>query len=210
MTPENDKALRAAYPLVFPKPLLNDEPIRCGDGWLYLLHMLCRDMQRIIEQCPEDQRWRYAAVQVKEKFGTLRFYLVDDNPSSPVAGLIRAAEWCSGIFCDVCGKPGSMRSAVSPGAYPWMRTRCDAHVDWRQWQDGLAHASRGVEAELATEKTTQCNHPEGRRDNNRCLDCGKPLPEGGPDLYDPKTRTVLMHPAQKLAVAAFEREKGKK
>lgn len=199
MTPDNDKALRAAYPLVFPKPLLNDEPIRTGDGWLYLLHMLCRDMQRAIEQCPEDQRWRYAAVQVKEKFGTLRFYLEDDSPDSPVARLIRAAEWCSGIFCDVCGKPGSMRSATSPGAYPWMRTRCDEHVDWRQWKDGLAHASRAVEGvvtpgpdgsktvhwddgtltvhALSTEKTTQCNHPEGRRDNNRCLDCGKPAGE---------------------------------
>lgn len=33
-----------------------------------------------------------------------------------------------------------------------------------------------------------------------------PEPEGGPDLYDEKTRTVLAHPAQKLAVAAFKRE----
>lgn len=31
-------------------------------------------------------------------------------------------------------------------------------------------------------------------------------PEGGPDLYDPRTRTVLAHPAQKLAIEAFARE----
>jgi len=30
--------------------------------------------------------------------------------------------------------------------------------------------------------------------------------EGGPDLYDPKTRQILAHPAQKLAVAAFTAE----
>lgn len=30
--------------------------------------------------------------------------------------------------------------------------------------------------------------------------------EGGADLYDPATRTVLAHPAQKLAVKAFEAE----
>lgn len=33
-------------------------------------------------------------------------------------------------------------------------------------------------------------------------------PEGGPDLYDHETRTVLAHPAQKLAVQAFAREAG--
>jgi hypothetical protein len=206
MTPENDKALRAAYPLVFPKPLLNDEPIRCGDGWLYLLHMLCRDMTWVLEKLPPRMQARLCAVQVKEKLGTLRFYLEDNDPTSPVAGFIRAAEWCSGIFCDVCGKPGSMRTASSSDAYPWMRTRCDAHVDWRPSKDGLVHAAPqtrqcdeclmttvfdapglnhevwcsevGGRGKLATEKTTQCNHPEGRRDNNRCLDCGKPLPEG--------------------------------
>jgi len=31
-------------------------------------------------------------------------------------------------------------------------------------------------------------------------------PEGGADLYDPATRTVLAHPAQKLAVKAFAAE----
>lgn len=36
----------------------------------------------------------------------------------------------------------------------------------------------------------------------------RPEPEGGPDLYDPATRTVLAHPAQKLAVQAFAREAG--
>jgi len=31
--------------------------------------------------------------------------------------------------------------------------------------------------------------------------------EAGPDLYDPATRTWLAHPAQKLAVEAFKRDK---
>lgn len=34
----------------------------------------------------------------------------------------------------------------------------------------------------------------------------RPEPEGGPDLYDAKTRQILAHPAQKLAVAAFRAE----
>lgn len=31
--------------------------------------------------------------------------------------------------------------------------------------------------------------------------------EGGPDLYDPQSRQWLLHPAQKLAVQAFDKEK---
>lgn len=44
------------------------------------------------------------------------------------------------------------------------------------------------------------------RHHDLVLDLREVLAEGGPDLYDPATRTVLAHPAQKLAVEAFRRE----
>lgn len=132
MTPESDKRLRENYPLVFQGPLLNDEPIRCGDGWYFILDMLCRNLTHLIEKKPEAERHRYRAAQVKEKFGTLRFYLhhMDPDPMGPINREIAGAEWASGIICDVCGKPGTLRS--DGGEYTvWVRVRCDEHADTR-------------------------------------------------------------------------------
>ena len=58
--------------------------------------------------------------QVKQKFGTLRFYChgVDGRTGRIVA----AAEWISGAICEECGAPGSIR----PGGF--IRTACDAHA----------------------------------------------------------------------------------
>lgn len=123
MTPEHDAKLRADYPLVFQKPLMNGEPIRCGDGWYHLLNNLCRILQQTIEGLPEDQRGRYAAAQVKEKFGALRFYLEDDNPESPVARWIRGAEVASLLLCDVCGAAGQAITHKH-----MIATRCAEHA----------------------------------------------------------------------------------
>jgi hypothetical protein len=129
MTPEHDAELRRRYPLVFAGPLLNDEPIRCGDGWFFLLDMLCRNLQRLIEREPETERARYRAAQVKEKFGTLRFYLDQDpaDPTHPITGEIAGAVWASALFCDVCGKPGQLRTLTDKA--PLVATRCDEHND---------------------------------------------------------------------------------
>lgn len=56
------------------------------------------------------------AVQVKEKFGSLRFYTnaIDDT----VRGMIRMAESMSVRTCEVCGNPGKSRGGR------WIRTRC--------------------------------------------------------------------------------------
>jgi hypothetical protein len=140
MTPDLDKRLRSAWPLVFPKPLLNDEPIRCGDGWFMLLWELCHDLEVLISGEAESQRDQYRAVQVKEKFGTLRFYL-DKAGTQAMQALIDDAEKTSARVCDVCGKPGALRSGNPDVPMCWVRTRCDEHIDWREGKTGFAHAS---------------------------------------------------------------------
>lgn len=69
-------------------------------------------------------------VQVKEKFGTLRFYyafpegeVVDAPTKELVSSLIRAAERLSSVMCDVCCGPGKYRNDRS-----WVRTLCDEHA----------------------------------------------------------------------------------
>lgn len=140
MSPEKDAALRARYNLVFPRPLINDEPIRCGDGWYFLLDNLCRMLQYHLGELPPEEREKYRAVQVKEKFGTLRFYLNRTPPNAlhPINREIAGAEWASALFCDVCGKPGLARSGDGVERPMLIRTRCDEHVNWFG-PDGLAH-----------------------------------------------------------------------
>jgi len=50
----------------------------CGDGWFQLIDKLCEDIINIIG----DETIEVIALQVKEKFGGLRFYYsIEENPS---------------------------------------------------------------------------------------------------------------------------------
>lgn len=60
------------------------------------------------------------AAQVKEKFGTLRFYY--DGGDEYVSGMVRMAEAMSGCTCEQCGAPGK---SYNTG---WMQTMCEAHA----------------------------------------------------------------------------------
>lgn len=60
------------------------------------------------------------ATQVKEKFGTLRFYVdYGEEYADEIEKLIRQAENESAITCEDCGNPGKTR----PGG--WIKTLCD-------------------------------------------------------------------------------------
>lgn len=58
------------------------------------------------------------AIQVKEKFGTLRFYVKSSNEF--IDGVIAMAENLSAITCEKCGKP--TKTKVKAG---WYKTICD-------------------------------------------------------------------------------------
>lgn len=64
------------------------------------------------------------AEQVKEKFGTLRFYVREATPEQ--YAYITFAEAMSARVCEKCGAPGVQRSGG------WVRTLCDLHEE--QWQ----------------------------------------------------------------------------
>lgn len=121
----------------------------CGDGWYTILDTLCHNIQSYIENIRYDIDWtiawnamvesgepwpdRYAArekrdipkpvkvvaIQVKEKFGTLRFYY--SGGDDYISGLVRMAEAMSYNTCEVCGSPGT---ANKEG---WISVRCDEH-----------------------------------------------------------------------------------
>jgi hypothetical protein len=88
--------------------------VRCysqvGPGWLPMLNRL---LYRLIAA-----GWNRRAAQIKEKFGTLRFYL-DGIPAKKLFLLIARAESLSAAICEECGRRG--RTYELGG---WTLTRC--------------------------------------------------------------------------------------
>ena len=64
--------------------------------------------------CPQ-----VVADQVKEKFGTLRFYY--HGGDDVIHGMVRMAEAMSAVTCEECGAPGVRRGGG------WVHTYCDLH-----------------------------------------------------------------------------------
>jgi len=68
--------------------------------------------------------------QVKEKFGTLRFYYTGGDDY--ISGLVSMAESMSAVTCEECGAPGKR---VGGG---WISTLCKTHAEARDivYEDG--------------------------------------------------------------------------
>lgn len=66
----------------------------------------------------------FKVVQIKEKFGTLRFYCA--QTSSDIDGAIYMAETLSEQTCEVCGRPGILRNGS------WLKVLCDEHEKTRE------------------------------------------------------------------------------
>lgn len=90
-----------------------------------LVHKYFNISKHISCECRRFERNLPCAVQVKEKFGTLRFYMTSYLPG--MDELIDAAEEQSSVTCEVCGQPGSL----DPD-YGWHLTLCDKHKHERR------------------------------------------------------------------------------
>lgn len=101
MNDENTLNLYKHHPNIFPETSnVRTEGFRCGDGWYILLHKLCNS----IDFETEIHGTRpVVAVQVKDKFGGLRFY-TDHAPSDRIRGFIAFAEILSYNVCQNCAK----------------------------------------------------------------------------------------------------------
>lgn len=85
----------------------------CGDGWVELIAALSTEITAHAKVTGLDT----VATQVKEKHGSLRYYV--DFGDDEICRLIDEAEEKSESICEVCGKPGRlMRSG-------WLKTRCE-------------------------------------------------------------------------------------
>ena len=119
MTEELERQLTEKYPNVFVTRRKGDHfYFECGDGWYNIIDSLARVIQGHTEHLKSTGHdiSDWSAVQVKEKFGTLRFYVAgyDDY----VQGAITMAEAQSGYTCEYCGNVGTR---ISGG---WVQTLC--------------------------------------------------------------------------------------
>jgi hypothetical protein len=146
MRQELDEALCAKYPKIFKdRHASMMETLMCwgfdvGDGWYQALDSLCANIQHHIDWSHKNHEWdlkwnaehpdeqrpvrdpvsQVVAVQVKEKFGGLRFYY--DGGDDQVYGMVRMAESWAAHTCEQCGAPGKMRG------HGWYYTACDLHT----------------------------------------------------------------------------------
>jgi len=94
-----------------------------GAGWWPMIETLCAVIQSHIDQskgaCPQ-----VVVEQIKEKFGSLRFYYQGGDDF--VSGAVWLAESMSESMCEECGAPGKRTQGG------WVRTLCDFHIAERE------------------------------------------------------------------------------
>lgn len=93
----------------------------CGDGWYELIRQLSEKLTKLIKEFPKEEQSDFRALQVKEKYGTLRFYLTAGTDA--IFDAIDEASSSSAKICESCGRPGRIRGEG------WLLTRCDGCVN---------------------------------------------------------------------------------
>ena len=120
------KILVEKYPKIFvPRDgnPLNVNWYGVPNGWLPIIDKLCGSIQNYIDHTTryfggEPQKpQQVVCVQMKEKFGGLRFYT--DGHDDVITGMIRMAEFMCGNTCDRCGSEEDL--GVTSG---WISIRC--------------------------------------------------------------------------------------
>lgn len=145
MTPELDKVLCEKYPKIFKNRdgSIMETPMawgfECDDGWFDVIDILCHEIQEYIDWKSKDineeekETFQVVASQVKEKFGTLRFYYYGGD--DVVEGMVRMAESMTYRICEGCGCPGEERKSG------WIKVLCYKCDDKRKTKTGVVRCN---------------------------------------------------------------------
>jgi hypothetical protein len=136
MSPELEKKLIEKYPELYDYKSEDGKSseISCygfnhGDGWFNIIDCLSATITDAMRNHPGkkhlsreefNEKVQVRVAQVKEKFGTLRFYV--NNGNREISSVIILAEMLSGRTCEYCGCEGTRRGGG------WVKTLCDSCV----------------------------------------------------------------------------------
>lgn len=98
--------------------LLSDG-FRCGPGWYPLIERLSADIAAILDEMPLPA---FRVLQVKQKFGGLRFRVTGSNER--ILNRIAKAQVEAAHTCEGCGGPSRIRSVDM-----WLTTNCDPCIE---------------------------------------------------------------------------------
>ena len=87
------------------------------NGWAEIIWRLCEDIEPVVANFPPGQS--FEVLQVKEKFGGLRFYCTHDGTDG-IRERILQAENEADKTCEYCGQAGK------PRAGGWIKTLCES------------------------------------------------------------------------------------
>lgn len=88
----------------------------CSDGWYDVIYNLCKELDELYKENNVNPR-KIQVLQVKEKYGGLRFYTGGLIPGGH--DIIDKYESLSLETCEICGKKGETRGSS------WLRTLCN-------------------------------------------------------------------------------------
>lgn len=117
---ERSEQLIERFPQLYIHPRWGKIQFEINNGWFDLILNLSLEIEKCVNSS-ENKIWP-VAMQVKEKFGGLRFYV--DNSDDDIDNIIAKYENLSIETCDVCGKTGKRESVNR-----WLSVRCTEHSE---------------------------------------------------------------------------------
>lgn len=159
MNPKLDNYLVERYPKIFVNRYGDKmETAMCwgfehGDGWFWILDNLCDSIQSYIDNNnkyrDDDKKIsQVVAMQVKEKFGTLRFYY--SGGDQYIDGMVAFAENLSANTCEFCGTMENVGTTQG-----WISTICKdcydnskLNISSRVWKENKLSPFSDVLVEL--------------------------------------------------------------
>jgi hypothetical protein len=123
MKKELEEKLFNKYPEIFKQKNLSPQEtsmcwgIDCDNGWYSLIDGLCAFIQMLVETQKLPQ---VEAVQVKQKFASLRFYI--NSGTDEIYNIIHFAEDLSTKICEHCGSMNEVSRYTSPCS--WIISLC--------------------------------------------------------------------------------------
>lgn len=107
--------------------------VECGEGWKHLYGPL-------IDLC---KLYNIPVLQVKEKFGGLRFYIGGDKDAPfDIDHLIAAAEEASHKTCEDCGERGQTLEKREDGGIRWVNKVTTGPSETSNWLRSLCKGCR--------------------------------------------------------------------